>query len=107
MTRNKRSIVAPHPAVAHVALLKVREFSRPVEGALECRCKRRCSAARMVRSADMSDRRMRLAYCRGGIGVRDDGGAGVGLRAGETDGCAGGSGVLAISSATAASNRAI
>jgi len=35
MTPNKRSIVALHPAVAHVALLKVREFSRPVEGALE------------------------------------------------------------------------
>jgi hypothetical protein len=59
---------------------------------------------------------MRLAYCRGGIGVRDDGGAigarddggtGVGLRAGATDGCAGGSGIFAISSATAASNRAI
>src|SRR5260370_34615509 len=59
---------------------------------------------------------MRLAYCRGGIGVRDDGGAigarkdggtGVGLRAGATDGCAGDSGIFAINSATAASNRAI
>ncbi len=59
---------------------------------------------------------MRLAYCRGGIGVRDDGGAigarddggtDVGLRAGATDGCAGGSGIFAISSATAAPNRAI
>ena len=59
---------------------------------------------------------MRPAYCRGGIGVRDDGGAigarddggtDVGLRAGATDGCAGGSGIFAISSATAAPNRAI
>jgi hypothetical protein len=41
------------------------------------------------------------------IGARDDGGTGVGLRAGATDGCAGGSGIFAISSATAASNRAI
>ena len=47
---------------------------------------------------------MRLAYCRGGTGVRDDGGAigarddggSVGLRAGATDGCAGGSGIFAI-----------
>jgi hypothetical protein len=44
------------------------------------------------------------AYCRGGAGVRDDGGTG---RTGATDGCAGGSGIFAISSATAASNRAI
>jgi hypothetical protein len=50
---------------------------------------------------------MRPAYCRGGIGVRDDGGTGVGLRAGVTDGCAGDSGIFAISSATAASNRVI
>ena len=37
------------------------------------------------------------------VGARDDGGAGVGLRAGATDGCAGGSGIFAITSATAAS----
>jgi hypothetical protein len=59
---------------------------------------------------------MRLAYCRGGIGVRDDGGAigarddggtGVGLRAGATDGCAGGSGIFISISATADSSLAI
>lgn len=59
---------------------------------------------------------MRLAYCRGGIGVRDDGGAigarddggaGVGLRAGATDGCAGGSGIFKSISTTADSSLAI
>ena len=33
---------------------------------------------------------MRLAYCRGGIGVREDGGTGAGLRAGAAGGCGGG-----------------
>ena len=52
----------------------------------------------------------RWFWCRdhgGAIGGRDNGGTGVGLRAGATDGCAGGYGVFAISSATADSNRAI
>jgi len=31
---------------------------------------------------------MRLAYCRGGIGVREDGGTGAGLRAGAVGGVA-------------------
>ena len=33
MARNKLSIVAPNLVVPHAALMKVREFSRPVEGA--------------------------------------------------------------------------
>jgi hypothetical protein len=58
----------------------------------------------------------RLAYCRGGIGVRDDGGAvgarddggdAGGLRAGAAGACGGGSGIFKSISATAASNRAI
>ena len=57
-------------------------------------------------------------YCRGGIGVRDDGGAigvredggvvvGVGLRAGAAGGWGGGSGIFTISSATAVSSLPI
>jgi hypothetical protein len=37
---------------------------------------------------------MRLAYCRGGIGVREDGGTGAGLRAGAVGGGGGGAGVI-------------
>ena len=44
----------------------------------------------------------------GGVpGAREDGDTGMGLRAGAADGCAEGSGIFAISSATAASKRAI
>jgi hypothetical protein len=48
-----------------------------------------------------------LAYCRCAPRARDDGATGVGLRAGATDGCDGGSGIFAISCAMVASNRAI
>jgi hypothetical protein len=59
---------------------------------------------------------MRLAYCRGGIGVRDDGGAigaredggtGVGLCAGVAGGCGGGAGIFSRISMTADCNMAI
>jgi len=60
-----------------------------------------------------SKQRLRLAYCLGGIGVRDDGGAigarddggtGVRLGSGAPIGRAGGSGIFTISSATADSS---
>jgi hypothetical protein len=52
-------------------------------------------------------------YCRGGVGVRDDcgavdarddGGTGMGLRAGIASSCDGGSGIFKINSATVDSN---
>jgi hypothetical protein len=66
-------------------------------------------------SVDHSPSTRRLAYCRGGIGVRDDGaaigprdgGTGVGLRAGAAGGCGGGSGIFKSISATADSSLAM
>src|SRR6266571_6434781 len=57
-----------------------------------------------------------IAYCRGGIGARDDGGAvgtrdddgdAGGLRAGAAGGCGGGSGIFKNISATADSSLAM
>jgi hypothetical protein len=59
---------------------------------------------------------MRLAYCRGGIGVRadggaigarDDGGTGVGFCAAAGGGCGGDSGIFKSISTTADSSLAI
>ena len=51
---------------------------------------------------------MRLAYCRGGIGAREDGGAiGVGLRAGAAGRCRGGAGSFARISMSAACSFSI
>jgi hypothetical protein len=72
---------------------------------------KRCIRARMS-SKDKAG----IAYCRGGIGARDDGGAvgtrdddgdAAGLRVGATGGCGGGSGIFKSISATADSSLAM
>jgi hypothetical protein len=48
-----------------------------------------------------------IAYCRRGIGARDDDGDAGGLRAGAAGGCRGGSGIFKNISATADSSLAM